>query len=104
MRRLHEAVSARIDDLTAAMVEEYGGVVQFAAPIVQSGVSAFLAAEKALQELPLDSQMGQDDGHLEPVGVAGLITAWNANSAVPLPQACVGRRCRLYGRASSPVS
>jgi aldehyde dehydrogenase (NAD+) len=25
LRQLHEAVSARIDDLTAAMVEEYGG-------------------------------------------------------------------------------
>src|ERR1700720_391589 len=30
LRQLHMAVSARIDDLTAAMVEEYGGVVQFA--------------------------------------------------------------------------
>ena len=37
LRRLHEAASARIDDLTAAMVEEYGGVVQFAGLIVQSG-------------------------------------------------------------------
>ena len=37
MRRLR-----RIDDLTAAMVEEYGGVAQFAGPIVQSGVNAFL--------------------------------------------------------------
>ena len=35
LRRLHEAASARIDDLTAAMVEEYGGVVQFARPIVE---------------------------------------------------------------------
>jgi acyl-CoA reductase-like NAD-dependent aldehyde dehydrogenase len=26
LRRLHDAVSARVDDLTAAMVEEYGGV------------------------------------------------------------------------------
>jgi len=43
LRRLHEAASARIDDLTAAMVEEYGGVAQFAGPIVQSGVHAFLA-------------------------------------------------------------
>src|SRR6476469_6236105 len=33
LRRLHQAVSARIDDLTAAMVEEYGGVVRFAKPI-----------------------------------------------------------------------
>src|SRR6476661_9753769 len=50
LRRLHQAVSARIDDLTAAMVEEYGGVVQFAKPIVETGVNAFLAAEKALAE------------------------------------------------------
>ena len=35
LRRLHQAVSARVDDLTAAMVEEYGGVVQFARPIVE---------------------------------------------------------------------
>src|ERR1700688_4063977 len=47
LRRLHEAASARVDDLTAAMVEEYGGVVQFAGLIVQSGINAFLASEKA---------------------------------------------------------
>ena len=32
LRRLHEAASARIDELTAAMIEEYGGVAQFSAP------------------------------------------------------------------------
>src|SRR5258708_31592273 len=47
LRRLHEAASARVDDLAAAMVEEYGGGVRFAGLIVQSGVNAFLAAEKA---------------------------------------------------------
>ena len=46
LRRLHQAVSARVDDLTAAMVEEYGGVVRFARPIVETGINAFLAAEK----------------------------------------------------------
>src|SRR6202035_554038 len=30
LHRLHEAASAHLDDLTAAMVEKYGGVVQFA--------------------------------------------------------------------------
>jgi aldehyde dehydrogenase (NAD+) len=80
LRRLHEAASARLDDLTAAMVEEYGGVVQFAGPIVRSGVNAFLAAEKALQELPLTRSWGNTTVTLEPVGVAGLITAWNANA------------------------
>ncbi|HEV2495744.1 MAG TPA: aldehyde dehydrogenase family protein [Terriglobia bacterium] len=80
LRRLHEAASARLDDLTAAMVEEYGGVVQFARPIVESGVNAFLASEKALQELPLTRSWGKTTVTLEPVGVAGLITAWNANA------------------------
>jgi aldehyde dehydrogenase (NAD+) len=80
LRRLHKAASARLDDLTAAMVEEYGGVVRFAGLIVQSGVNAFLAAEQALQELPLTRNWGKTTVTLEPVGVAGLITAWNANA------------------------
>jgi aldehyde dehydrogenase (NAD+) len=80
LRRLHEAVSARIDDLTAAMVEEYGGVVRFARIIVQSGIDAFPAAEKGLGELPLTRSWGKTTVTLEPVGVAGLITAWNANA------------------------
>ena len=80
LRRLHEAASARIDDLTAAMVEEYGGVVRFAGLIVRSGVNAFLAAEKALQEVPLTCTWDKTTVTLEPVGVAGLITAWNANA------------------------
>src|SRR6202020_2331845 len=80
LRRLHEAASARIQELTAAMVDEYGGVVQFAGLIVQSGVNAFLAAEQALQELPLTRSGGKTTVTLEPVGVAGLITAWNANT------------------------
>src|ERR1700736_2508359 len=50
LRRLHEATSARTDDLTGAMVEEYGGVIQFARLIVESGVNAFRETEKALQE------------------------------------------------------
>jgi aldehyde dehydrogenase (NAD+) len=80
LRQLHKAASARIDDLTAAMVEEYGGVVQFARPIVESGVNAFLAAEKALQEMELTRKWAKTTVTLEPVGVAGLITAWNANA------------------------
>ena len=80
LRRLHRAVSARLDDLTAAMVEEYGGVVQFARLIVESGVNAFPAAEKGLEDLPLTRSWGRTTVTLEPVGVAGLITAWNANT------------------------
>jgi aldehyde dehydrogenase (NAD+) len=80
LRRLHETTSARIDELTAAMIEEYGGVAQFSRLIVESGVTAFAAAEKALDEIPWTRQWGKTTVTMEPVGVAGMITAWNANA------------------------
>jgi aldehyde dehydrogenase (NAD+) len=80
LRQLHKAVSDHVDDLTAVMIEEYGGVAQFARLIVESGINAFAAAEKGLQELPLTQSWGKTTVTLEPVGVAGLITAWNANA------------------------
>jgi aldehyde dehydrogenase (NAD+) len=80
LRRLHKAVSVRTGDLTKTMVEEYGGVVQFAGPIVQAGAEVFLAAEKALHELPLTRSWDKTTVTLEPVGVAGLISPWNANA------------------------
>jgi len=80
LRRLHKAVSARTEDLTKMMVEEYGGVVQFAAPIVQAGAAVFLSAEKALHDLPLTRSWGKTTVTMEPVGVAGLISPWNADA------------------------
>src|SRR3984957_4996262 len=80
LRRLHEVVSARIDNLTAAMVEEYGGTVSFSRILMEGAANAFLSAEKALQELPLTRSWGKTTVTLEPVGVAGLITPWNATS------------------------
>jgi aldehyde dehydrogenase (NAD+) len=80
LRRLHAAAAARVDDLTAAMIQEYGGVAQFAELIVRSGVNAFLAAEQAIQEIPWTRHWDKTTVTLEPVGVAGLITAWNANA------------------------
>ena len=80
LRRLHQAVAARVDDLTAAMVEEYGGTIQFSALLVQAAADAFLQAEKALQQLPLVRTWGKTTVTFEPVGVAGLITPWNANT------------------------
>jgi len=80
LRQLHKAVSARVDDLTAIMIEEYGGVAQFARLLVEGGIAAFAAAEKALHEMPLKESWRKTTVTMEPVGVAGLITAWNANA------------------------
>jgi aldehyde dehydrogenase (NAD+) len=80
LRRLHEAVAAGIDALTDAMVEEYGGAAVFSRMMMEAAAGAFLSAEKALQELPLTRSWGKTTVTLEPAGVAGLITPWNANS------------------------
>jgi aldehyde dehydrogenase (NAD+) len=80
LRRLHESLFARIDDLTNMMIEEYGGTAQFSSFVVQGGVSAFLSAEKALNELELTRSWGGTTITYEPVGVAGLISPWNANA------------------------
>jgi aldehyde dehydrogenase (NAD+) len=80
LQQLHKAVSARVDDLTAVMIEEYGGVARFARLIVESGINAFAAAEKALRDMRMKESWGKTTVTMEPVGVAGLITAWNANA------------------------
>ena len=80
LRRLHEVVSGRVDDLTGVMVEEYGGTAEFSRLIIEASANVFLAAEKALQELALTRSWGKTTVTLEPVGVAALITPWNANS------------------------
>ena len=98
LRQLHKAVSARIDDLTAAMVEEYGGVARFARLIVESGVNAFAAAESALQELPLTRKLGQDDSHPGAGRRCRSDYSLERERAVHLPQAGIGRGGWLYGR------
>jgi aldehyde dehydrogenase (NAD+) len=80
LRNLHKAVFARIDDLTNAMVEEYGGARTFSNQIVAAGAAVFLSASKALEELPLSRSWGTTTVILEPVGVTGVITPWNANA------------------------
>jgi aldehyde dehydrogenase (NAD+) len=61
------------------MVAEYGGARTFVTSIVAAGADVFLAAEKALEELALTRSSGKTTVTLEPVGVAGVITPWNAN-------------------------
>jgi aldehyde dehydrogenase (NAD+) len=68
------------DRRSLVRAEEYGGTATFARLIIEAAAHVFLSAEKALQELPLTRSRGKTTVTLEPVGVAGLITPWNANS------------------------
>jgi aldehyde dehydrogenase (NAD+) len=80
LHRLHAAVAERVDDLTDAMVEEYGGVARFSRMIVETGVAAIKAAEEAIPKFEWTRRWRGATVTLEPVGVAGLIAAWNANA------------------------
>jgi aldehyde dehydrogenase (NAD+) len=81
LRRLHEVVAARTKDLTDAMVEEYGGVLRFSQASSQRAADSFLHAAKALESMDLTTTIGKANVSLLPVGVAGLITPWNASSS-----------------------
>jgi aldehyde dehydrogenase (NAD+) len=80
LRRLHKVVAARVDDLTAAMVEEYGGTVGFSELMMRSAAESFVQTEKALEQLQLVRAWNKTTVSLVPVGVSGLITPWNANA------------------------
>ena len=97
LSRMHQAVAARADDLASAMIEEYGGVARFAGIIVQTGINAFAAAEQAVREVPWTRRWDKTTVTMEPVGVAGLITAWNAN-ALFMCLGGHGGRSRLHSR------
>ena len=80
LRRMQDATAARLDDLVGAMVDEYGGTIQVSTLIVKGAVEAFHQAEIALNQIELVRQWGTTTAFYEPVGVAGLITPWNANA------------------------
>src|SRR6267154_883764 len=41
LRRLHKVVAARVDDLTAVMVEEYGGTAAFSRILMEAAANVF---------------------------------------------------------------
>jgi acyl-CoA reductase-like NAD-dependent aldehyde dehydrogenase len=86
--RLHEAVFARIDDLTAAMVEEYGGTAVFSRLIME-------AAANVLQSAAND-ELGQDDGHAGAGRRCWADYPLERELVFPFRQARLDRRCRLY--------
>jgi aldehyde dehydrogenase (NAD+) len=80
LKRLHDAVMARVERLAAVTTEEYGAPVSRANWGARYAAESFLSAAKTLDEYPLTRRSGTTHILMEPVGVAGLITPWNANA------------------------
>jgi aldehyde dehydrogenase (NAD+) len=80
LEKLHKAVLRREGELIDVMVAEYGGTLQFCRRSVQNAITAFPNAIQTLRELELERTIGQSKLRLEPVGVVGIITPWNASN------------------------
>jgi aldehyde dehydrogenase (NAD+) len=81
LEALGGAMSARVDELREAILEEYGAPLPFANWTANYAADGFAAAARTLADYPLEREIGSSRVVMEPVGVVGLITPWNANAS-----------------------
>jgi aldehyde dehydrogenase (NAD+) len=78
LRRLHKAVSARADEMFAAMVEEYGAPSRFTRFSVQHAAALFEDMAKTAQTYAFRRVIGRAEVSMEPIGVVAAIIPWNS--------------------------
>ncbi|MER7445077.1 aldehyde dehydrogenase family protein [Micromonospora avicenniae] len=79
LRRLHDAVAARLEDIREAVVVEYGGPVRNSF-LVEGILGAFAHMIKTLEDFEFTRQVGNAVVEMAPIGVAGLISPWNSDA------------------------
>jgi aldehyde dehydrogenase (NAD+) len=77
---LHKAVLSRAHDLEEATILEYGAPVARARWTARYAADSFLNAAKTLETYKFTRPTGGSEVVMEPIGVVGLITPWNANA------------------------
>lgn len=80
LKRLHEVVSKRKNELIDVMVEEYGGTYQFSKMSMEFTLSSFTSAIATLEKFDFTKKMGFSEVQLVPLGVVGIIIPWNASN------------------------
>jgi len=80
LQAMHDAVLKRRDALIAVMVQEYGAPLQFATMSTDHAISAFPNAIETLKNFDFVRTAGHSKVRLEPLGVVGMITPWNASN------------------------
>jgi aldehyde dehydrogenase (NAD+) len=79
LNRLADALEARTADLTEAVIEEYGAPLSRSSWMADYAVGGFRLAAQTLETYDFSRQIGTARVTMEPLGVVGLITPWNAN-------------------------
>jgi aldehyde dehydrogenase (NAD+) len=80
LRRLHDAMLTKATQLEEATILEYGAPVARARWSARYAAESFLNAAKTLEGYEFRRVAGNSEVFMEPVGVAGLITPWNADA------------------------
>ncbi|WP_165191034.1 aldehyde dehydrogenase family protein [Caulobacter soli] len=80
LRRLHDAVAARANDLAAAMREEYGAPAYFVGFSAAHAAEVFLNMAKTLEAYDFTRTIGRAQVTMQPLGVVAAITPWNSNA------------------------
>ncbi|HWW42017.1 aldehyde dehydrogenase family protein [Pedobacter sp.] len=81
LQKLQAAVSKREAELIDVMVLEYGGTFQFCKASTQHAIHAFSSMIETLREFDFEKRVGHSKVRLESLGVAGIITPWNASNS-----------------------
>jgi len=79
LQKLHDAVLKRTDDLISVTQLEYGAPVSRARSSVESAANSFLEMKQVMDQFQFEKTVGHSRVRLEPLGVVGIITPWNAN-------------------------
>jgi aldehyde dehydrogenase (NAD+) len=78
LKELQAAVLARTDRIRDVTIEEYGGPLSRSQWVSNYASQCFATTAEALRAYAFERLMGEATVVMEPVGVAALITPWNA--------------------------
>jgi aldehyde dehydrogenase (NAD+) len=81
LQKMHDAVAKRQDELTQIMVKEYGGTLQFSRMSTGYALSSILSTIETLKQVDFIKTVGHSKVRMEPLGVVGIITPWNASNS-----------------------
>jgi len=81
LEKLKITVEKREQDLINIMIEEYGGTRQFATMSNQNTGSWFESMIEVLRNFEFKRNINSSTVQLQPVGVVGIITPWNASNS-----------------------
>lgn len=79
LNRLSASFTERLDDLKAAMAEEYGAVRGVLDALIPRASGMFDEAAKLLESYEFTKKSGPNTITMQPLGVAAIITPWNLN-------------------------